>query len=309
MRICSFLPAATEMLFALGLGDDVVAVSHECDFPPEALARPKLTTALVDAATMSSAEIDAAVSRALSEGRATYRVDMDVLRSAHPDLIVTQDVCVVCAVGGSEVRAAAAQLESTPRVLSLQPSRLADVCACLRSVGEEAHVSARAESVAKALEARIAAVRGRVADADRPRVLCLEWLDPAWVAGHWMPDVVDAAGGVDALGRPGEPSRRVTWEEIREARPEVAIIMPCGFGILRTLAEIDLLRTIPQLQDIPAFAADRVFVVDGSSYFSRPGPRVVDGVELLAQVLHPERFEGSLPPDLARRLPWPARAR
>jgi iron complex transport system substrate-binding protein len=308
MWICSFLPSATEMLFALGLGDQVVAVSHECDYPPEAKALPRVTTSLIDPATTTSAEIDEAVSRALSEGRASYSVDMDVLVAARPDLVLTQDLCVVCAIGGTEVRQAAAQLDPAPRILSLEPHTVEDVLRCLRAIGEEVGISDRAERLVAELRGRIAAVRTATEDAPHPRVLCLEWLDPAWVAGHWMPEVVELAGGVDVLGVAGEPSRRATWDEIADAQPEVAIIMPCGFGVERALEEIAILQTIPQLQRTPASRDDRTYVVDASSYYSRSGPRVVDGIELMARMLHPESFAGDLPRDAARRLRTPAAA-
>jgi len=301
MRICSFLPSATEMLFALGLGDQVVAVSHECDYPPEALARPRVTTSLIDPATMTSTEIDEAVSRALVEGRASYFVDMDVLAAARPDLVVTQDLCVVCAIGGSEVRRAAEQLDPRPRILTLEPHTVDDVFGCIKSIGEEAGASRRADDLVAAFRARIATVESAVAGAARPRVLCLEWMDPPWIAGHWMPEVVELAGGIDVLGRSGEPSRRATWDEIADAQPEVAIVMPCGFGVERTMEEIGVLDTIPQLQRTMAFQANRVYVVDGSSYYNRPGPRVVDGIELMASILHPGSA-GDLPLDAVHRM-------
>ena len=304
MRICSFLPSATEMLFALGLGDQVVGVSHECDYPPEARSRTRLTRSVIEPAAMTSAEIDAAVSRAMAEGQTSYSVDMDALAAARPDLVITQDLCVVCAIGGSEVRQAAGRLDPAPRILTLEPHTVEDVLSCLLVVGEETGVSQRAEELVGQLEGRIAAIKGATAGEDRSRVLCLEWLDPPWIAGHWMPQVVDLAGGVDVLGVAGQPSRRATWEEIAAAQPQVAIIMPCGFGVDRALEETPVLRAIPQLEQTPAFGDDRVYVVDASSYYSRSGPRVIDGVELMAQMLHPQLFPRALPPDAARRLHW-----
>jgi iron complex transport system substrate-binding protein len=292
MRICSFLPAATEMLFALGVGDDIVGVSHECDYPSVALSLPKVTTSLIDPQRLTSAEIDASVSRAFVEGRSTYRVEVDVLADARPDLIVTQDLCLVCAIGGTEVRQAATALDPPPRVLTLEPHSVSDVIGCVRTLGEAVGVADRAEQLASALEARIAVVWASTASAARPRVVCLEWLDPPWIAGHWMPEAVQLAGGVDVLARAGEPSRRATWDEIAEAAPDVAIVMPCGFSVERTLAEIGVLEGIPQLSRVTAFTSGRACVVDGSSYFSRPGPRIVDGVEMLGAIIHPELFPG-----------------
>lgn len=307
MRICSFLPSATEMLFALGLGDQVVAVSHECDYPPEAQSRPRVTTSLIDPATMTSAEIDEAVSRALTEGRPSYFVDMEVLASARPDLVVTQDLCIVCAIGGSEVRRAAEQLDPRPRILTLEPHTMEDVLDCIRAVGEETGVSRRADDLVFAFRERIARVGSALGGASRPRVLCLEWMDPPWIAGHWMPEVVELAGGTDVLGRSGEPSFRATWDEIADAQPEVSIVMPCGFGVDRTMDEISVLDTIPQLRRTPAFRANRVYVVDGSSYYNRAGPRIVDGIELMASILHPGSL-GDLPLGAVRRLIPPASA-
>jgi len=288
------------MLFALDLGEEVVAVSHECDYPPEALTRPRITTSLIDPATMNSAEIDEAVTLALAEGRASYYVDMDVLAAARPDLVITQELCVVCAIGGSEVRRAAAQLDPAPRILTLEPHTVEDVLGCLLTLGEETGVSERAESCVESLRTRIAAVQAAVAGSARRRVLCLEWLDPPWIAGHWMPEVVELAGGIDVLGQRGEPSRRATWDEIADAQPEVAIVMPCGFDVERALEEVGVLETIPQLQRTPALQKDRVWVVDASSYYSRSGPRIVDGIELMAAILHPASFPGKLSADAAR---------
>jgi iron complex transport system substrate-binding protein len=305
MRICSLLPAATEILYALGLGDDVVAVTHECDAPPEARSKPKVTTSIVDPSIMSSAEIDAAVTASLSGGGATYHVDMEVLRRTRPELNVTQELCAVCAVDGTEVRRAAALLDPPPRIFSIEPSRLADIFSAIRAVGEETGTSNRAEQLAAELELRVMAVRPRMVGVRRPSVLCLEWLDPAWIAGHWMPEVVDAAGGVGVLGKPGEPSRRATWKEIARADPEIAILMPCGFNVERTLQEIDVLHSIPELASIRAFRTGEVYAVDGSAYFNRPGPRIAEGVELLASILHARRMGARPSPRAARRVPWP----
>jgi iron complex transport system substrate-binding protein len=302
MRICSFLPSATEMLFALGLGDRVVAVSHQCDFPPEALTRPRATRSLIDAGAMSSAEIDAAVSRAFAEGLASYSIDMDVLSAVRPDIVITQDLCVVCAIGGSDVRRAAADLEPAPRIVSLEPHSVEDVLSCLLTLGAETETAERAQALVRSLRARIAAVQAAVAGAARPRVVCLEWVDPTWIAGHWMPEVVELAGGIDVLGRSGEPSRRATWDEIADAEPDVAIVMPCGFGVERGLQEVAVLESIPDWRRTPAVREDRAWVVDASSYYSRSGPRTVDGIELMAAILHPDAFPRGLPDDQARQL-------
>jgi iron complex transport system substrate-binding protein len=302
MRICSLLPAATEILFALGLGDDVVAVSHECDYPPAALSKPRMTSSSVDPDLMSSREIDELVAKTLTQAGSTYHIDMHVLRTTQPDVIITQELCAVCAVEGTEVRRAAAQLNPPSRILTLEPTRVADVVGCIRAVGEEVGASDRAEVLAEALAARIEVVRVATADLARPRVFCLEWLDPPWVAGHWMPEVVQIAGGSDVLGPAGEPSRRVSWAEVAAAAPDAVILMPCGFGVERTIAELPVLWTIPEIRRIPAFVRGEVYAVDGSSYFNRPGPRIVDGIELLAAIFHPELFSRVLPERAVRKL-------
>lgn len=302
MRICSLLPSATEILFALGLGDQVVAVTHECDYPVEAQRKPRITTSIVDPELMSSAEIDALVAQALAGGGATYHIDMDVLRQTRPELIITQELCAVCAVDGGEVRRAAAVLDPPPRILSLEPTRVSEILDCVRQVGEAVGMADRAERVAADLAARIGRVRAATAGLARPRVLCVEWLDPPWTAGHWVPEMVELAGGADALARTGEPSRRAAWAEIEAANPEVVILMACGFGVERNLKEAPILRTVPEVQRMAAFREGRVYAVDASSYFSRPGPRIVEGIELLAAIVHPEVFPRELPASAARRL-------
>ena len=304
MRICSFLPSATEMLFALGLGEQVVAVSHECDYPPEVQALPRITSSLIDPATMTSAEIDQAVSQALAEGRTTYAINAGLLAEVRPDLVVTQDLCAVCAIGGSVVRRAASSLDPVPRVLSLDPHSVEDVLACLLELGQEAGVGSRAERAVEDLRGRIASVQAMTAEAAKPRVLCLEWLDPPWIAGHWMPEVVDLARGLDVLGVAGTPSRRSTWHEIGESQPDVAIIMPCGFGVEQAVQAMDVLRAVPELEGTPAWRDGRVYVVDASSYYSRSGPRIVDGIELMAHILHPELVPNDLRPEAARHVEW-----
>jgi len=294
LRICSLLPAATETLFALGLGANVVAVSHECDQPPEARSKPRATTTTVDPAILSSAEIDALVSQTLAGGASTYHVDLDVLRRTRPELIVTQDLCAVCAIDGGEVRRAASTLNPVPRVVTISPTCLEDILDSIARLGEWAGAPRQARELVDELRTRLDAVRASTSTADRPRVVCLEWLDPPWLAGHWMPELVEVAGGVDALGIAAEPSRRATWAEIKAARPEVLILMPCGFDVPRTLQELDVLCTVPEVADLPAVRSGRVFAVDGSRYFNRPGPSIAEGAELLAGLLSaPPRLERS----------------
>jgi iron complex transport system substrate-binding protein len=293
------------MLFALGLGDQVVAVSHECDYPPEATRKPRATNGLVDPRLLSSAQIDEIVAQSVAEGHRLYHVDLDLLRELQPDLLITQDLCTVCAIDGGEVRLAAGQLEHPPRVLSLGTDSLTELFPSIRQLAEWAEASAAADALIDGLADRLEDVRARAAGLPRPSLVCLEWLDPAWIAGHWMPEVVEAAGGNDALGQAGLPSFRATWTEIANAAPEVLIVMPCGFGMERTLEEIDVLLTVPQVRQLPAFISGQVYVVDSSGFFSRAGPRLIDGLEMLASLLHPQAFPDPVPAGSALRLTRP----
>lgn len=319
MRIVSLLPSATELVYALGLGDRLVGRSHECDYPPEVARLPALTGSLVPGGHCG-AELDALVSRAAHEHRSLYRLDCAALQRLQPDLILTQELCEVCAVAYDEVEKAARSLRASPggasaaRIVSLEPMSLDDVLAQLHVVaravveaggGEPVGaLKARAAEVERALRERLEAVRRRAADLPAPRVLCLEWLDPPWCAGHWVPEMVRMAGGADELGVPAGPSRRMAWSEVLEYRPDVVVLMPCGYDLAGTLAEYDRVRqggapgerggALPDgWQDLPAVRAGRVYAVNASAYFNRPGPRVVDGVEILAQILHPDIFGNS----------------
>jgi iron complex transport system substrate-binding protein len=282
MRIASLVPSATEILFALGLGEDVVGVTHECDYPPVASELPQLTATVLEAG-LSAGEIDAAVKEVVGEGRALYTLDAERLAELEPDLIVTQAVCAVCAVSYDDVRAIAARIGSRPRVISLDPETLDDVLADLVVLAEACDIPEGGAALLSHLRGRLDAVADAVADADRPRVAALEWLDPVYVGGHWVPEMINLAGGEDALGTAGEKSRVVSWEEVAAARPEAVIAMPCGLYASESAAQArvhaDRLRTLD---------AALVAAVDAASSFSRPGPRLVDGVELLAHLLHPE---------------------
>jgi iron complex transport system substrate-binding protein len=301
VRIASLVPSATEMLYALGLGDSVVAVTHECDFPPEAREVESLTRSVVPEG-LGPAEIDRAVRRRTERGEALYELDRDTVERLSPDLIVTQAVCQVCAVSFDDVRAVAAELPSQPEVLSLDPATLADVLADLGRLGEAAGVPESAQRLTAQARARLARVQDAVEAAGTPRVVALEWLDPVFVGGHWVPEMIAAAGGLDVLGTPGGKSETVGWDELQAARPEVALCMPCGYDAGRCADEAraydDQLRRL---------AAERVVAVDASAYFSRPGPRLVDGVELLAGLLHPERVAApatGAAVELSQELAW-----
>jgi len=285
MKICSFLPSATEILFALGLGDQVVGVSHECDFPPEARTKPVLIKSRISH-TESAAAIDRQVREFLARGESLYSIDFELLRAIEPDIIVTQDLCHVCAATPDDLGAALAHLERQPRVVTLNPHSLADVSADIRAVGEVTGRAGQANAVVAEFERGIAKVERSVAGLDRPRVLCLEWLDPPYVAGHWVPEMVERAGGVDVLGHKGEPSFRVDWEIVLATRPEVVVIMPCGYSRAAAEAEFHDLPLPGGWNDLPAVREGRVFVVEASGYFSRPGPRLAAGLEVLASALH-----------------------
>lgn len=287
MRIVSLLPSATEILFRLGLGDQVVGVSHECDFPPEAATRPVLVRPAVDP-TRPSAEIDRQVSARLAAGQGLYVLDEGRLADLRPDLVVTQALCDVCAVRHDEVLAAAARLPRRPEVVSLLPSNLADVLGDVRRVAAATGRERAAAEVIEGLESRVEVVRRRVAQAPRPTVAAIEWLDPIMIGGHWVPEQVSLAGGTDALGRAGVPSVKVEWARVVEAAPEVLVLMPCGFDWERTEREASAVTRRPGFADLPAVRSGRVYAVNGHAYFNRPGPRLVDGIELLAHLLHPE---------------------
>ena len=291
MRICTLLPSATEIAFALGLGDSVVAVSHECDYPPEARQKPVVVRARIDSDTCTSREIDTLVQQQLSQGGSLYGLDLELLGSLNPDLILTQGLCDVCAVGYNDVMAAAAALRPPARVLSLSPGSLGEVLRDITRVGNATGTSKKAETLVSTLRERVGRVAARVPqDGPRPRVACLEWLDPLYSAGHWVPEMVELAGGTDVLAAKHEPSARVSLEALAEAAPEVLVLMPCGFDERRTLKEWEPLKDLPAWQAIPAVANGRVFAVDGSSFFNRPGPRLVDGLETLARLIHPTLF-------------------
>jgi len=285
MRIASLVPSATEMLFALGLGGDVVGVTHECDFPPAAADLPHLTATVLPAG-LDAGEIDAAVKEVVGEGRALYSLDEERLGKLEPDLIVTQAVCEVCAVSYEDVVAVAARLPGRPRVLRQDPSTLGEVLEDVTRLGDAAGIEDRAAEVRGELEARLRAVRVAVEGAPRPRVLALEWLDPPFLGGHWVPEMIELAGGKDLVGRAGEKSPQVDWGELTGLDPDVVVAMPCGWYLDDSRAQ-----AIEHRKRLRALGAGRVFAVDAASTFSRPGPRLVEGVELLAHLLHPGRVE------------------
>jgi iron complex transport system substrate-binding protein len=288
MRICSFLPSATETLYALGLGDSVVGVTFECDFPPEARAKRVLVHSRLRG-SQDAGEIDREVGEFVARGESLYAVDEAALRDAAPDLVVTQELCHVCASTPGDLASSLALLPRAPQVLSLGAQTLAGVWKDIRNLGAATGRGTQAEQLVRELERRLATVEQAVAaDANRPRVVCLDWLDPPFVAGHWVPEMVALAGGIDALGEPGEPAFRTTWENVLNVEPEVILMMPCGYHLEGVFGELEKTKLPEGWNTLPAARDGRVFAVDASSYFSRPGPRLATGVEILAAVLHPD---------------------
>lgn len=287
MRIVSLLPAATDIVAQLGLAADLVGRTHECDWPPRDVAAvPVVTSAGFSSDARSSREISAAVGGAAHGGSSLYSLDAEALAALAPDVVLTQDLCDVCAVSYQAVSRAVRVLDGGPRVLSLEPRTLDDVLDCLVTVGELLGVRERAELRREELRDRLTAVRELTAGRVRPRVVAVEWLDPLWPAGHWVPEQITCAGGEPLLASPGEHTKPMTWEDVRAARPDVLLVLPCGFPPERTVRERDLLTSLPGWEDLPAVRSGAVWVLDGPAYFNRPGPRVVRGAEVLAQVLH-----------------------
>lgn len=291
MRIVSLLPSATEIVCALGLADKLVAVTHECDYPSIVLGKPWITRSRLEP-ELSSGEIDEAVRSQLdSDAHSLYTIDRALLARLDPDLILTQKLCEVCAVAYDEVLDAVAELPRRPEVMNLEPMSLREVFDDILRVGEATGRTRAAQMLVGQLEARVDSVAQAVARAKRhPRVGFLEWIDPLFCGGHWNPELVELAGGVDGLGRLGAPSVRIEWEMVREFAPEVLIISCCGFSVERASEDLPLLTAQPGWEDVPAVRAGRVHVVDGSAYFSRPGPRLVESLEILASLVHPEAF-------------------
>lgn len=283
MRIASLVPSATESLFGLGLSDSVVAVTHECDHPTEALGLPRLTRSVIPEG-LGPEEIDTMVREVTGRGDPLYELDEPALASVEPELIVTQALCAVCAVSYDDVRTVAQRLPSRPDVISLDPKTLGEVLDDLVRLAEATGVAERGESLRAELQGRLDRVSDAVEDEPRPRVVTLEWLAPPYAGGHWVPEMVELAGGQSVAGKPGGDSRAVAWDELAAARPQVAVVMPCGL-----YAEEAAEQALAHRSQLQALGAESVFAVDAASSFSRPGPRLVDGVELLGHALHPDR--------------------
>ena len=304
MRIVSFLPSATEIVYALGLGDQLVGVTHECDYPREAKSKPVVVRSAIDTKGLSSQQIDQSVSLALKAGQSLYTVDESLLKDLAPDLILTQDLCQVCAPSGSEIKRVLQFLPRSPEVVYLTPSCLEDIFENIGQVGDATGRASEADDLVRDLRKRVQAISDQARlISSRPRVFCMEWLSPPYTAGHWMPELVELAGGVDGLAQKGHDSVRIIWDRIVEYAPEVLVLAPCGFDLEAVLRQAHFLTTFPAWERLPAIERGRVYAVDANSYFARPGPRVVEGVELLAHIIHPDRFTWSGPPEAYRSLP------
>ncbi len=303
MRIVSLLPAATEMLCALGLRDSLVARSHECDYPASVRDLPAVVAPSIPLDGLTPDEIDVAVTERLRTHGSLYEIDEALLQSLEPDLIATQDLCQVCAPSGNELVAAVRILSKKPEILYLSPHSLDDIEANLSETGRATGTTTRAETLITEGRARREAIATKSHSiAARPRVFCMEWVDPIYCSGHWVPEMVELAGGVDALGKRGSDSVRIRWEDVVSWAPEVLVVMPCGYGLDRAMEQVPRLFQQPGWSDLPAVRNGRVYAVDANAFFARPGPRVVDGIELLAHLIHPERFDWAGPADAFARI-------
>ncbi len=297
MRICSLLPSATEIVFGLGAGDLLVGVSHECDYPAPTAQIPKVTRSKIPSG-LSSEQIDAAVSSSLEATGTLYELDLPLLEKLQPDLVITQKLCDVCAVSFDRVQEAVADLKSRPKVLNLEPHSLDGILTNIRAVGSAIGRESGAETLVASLRLRIEAVRNKTRSFKyKSRVFCMEWVNPPYCGGHWMKELVEIAGGRDDLCNYRRPSYRIDWSRVLEFSPEVIVLTCCGFDLQRCMQEAEILATFDGVLALPAAKAGRIFATDGSAYFSRPGPRIVDSLEILAHLIHPELFP---PPTLSR---------
>lgn len=296
MRICSLLPSATEILFALGLEDSVMGVTHECDFPPAASKKPALIQPRLDP-TAPAAVINQRVSEIIQRDESIYAVRDDLLREIEPDLIITQDLCHVCAASPDDLATALSKLKKQPRILTLAPHTLADVWDDIRRVGVATGTEGAANALAERLGAEVEAVRAATKSLRlRPRVACIEWLDPLFNAGHWVPEMLECAGGIDVLAQVGQPSVQIASADVIAARPDVIVVMPCGYDASRAVKEFRATAFSVDWRDVPAVQSNAVFAVDANSYFSRSGPRLAQGIAILAQIFHSDFVSSEAPP-------------
>lgn len=298
MRVVSLLPSATEIVYTLGRGDELVGVSHECDFPEDARTKPRLIEPVVETTGMSSERINALVVEHMERGESIYRIRFDELKKADPDVIITQELCDVCAIGASDVLAAVNKLGKHVNVLSLNPHTLTDVRKDIVKVAEVLECRSDAERVIAKLDAKANRIHSLTKGQKKSHVLCVEWLNPIMNAGHWIPEILEYAGGIDNLAVRGKPSTYLDWARVLDYDPEVVVLMPCGFTTQRTLQEAPCFLTMPHARKLSAVRNGRVYATDGNDYFSRSGPRLFDAIEILAHLLHPQLFLEPLDPKL-----------
>lgn len=293
MKICSLIPGATEVIAALGLEAQLVGISHECDFPPSIRHVPIMIEPLVEVDRATSTDIDRRVKELVAAGRHLYRLDEEAFDRAQPDLVLTQDLCHVCSVTPDQLTRSIQSLQNRPTMLTLSPTSLTDMIRDVERIAQAAGVPEKGTLLAADLRHRLDTVRGQIEKMrPRPRVVCLEWLDPLYVAGHWIPEMIDLAGGQDILGSKDRPSYETTWHDVETAQPDMVIVMPCGYSVDRTIHELRQRGPAQQAWQRVMASCEDVYIVDAASYFSRPGPRLVDGVELLSAILHPRHDRG-----------------
>jgi len=302
LRIVSFLPAATEMIYLLDLGDQLVGRSHECDYPGQVADKPIIVDCALDLSRMSMAEIDAAVSRQLSAGKSLYQVDEARLRAAAPDLLITQNLCQVCGPAGNEVSQVLKSMSAAPKIIWQTPRNFAEVIESVRALGKETGTEDKANAWADSAVSRIQQIYAASGTLNKVRVSFLEWVDPIYCGGHWIPQMLDWVAAQDANARDGTDSVRIAWQSVLDWQPEVIFVSPCGFRTSKALEQAELLKSKPGWNDLPAVRDAKVYAVDANAYFARPGPRLVEGVELMAHLTHPEHFGWTGPLDAYSRV-------
>lgn len=295
MKIYSFLPSATEIVYSLHLGDQLCGVTHECDYPPDARSKPVVVESLIDSSRLSQREIDERVIESMTHGHGLYKINREVLQRNKPDLVITQELCDVCSVSLRDVLKTVSELSKECKVISLTPRGLDGVLEDIITVGKACGVEERARRSVGRLKSRVATIQQRAMSLKRPRVFSMEWFDPVFASGHWVPEMVSVCGGRDELGRAGKDSRRIPWEDVITYNPEILILMPCGFSLKKTIEHVPLLQKLRGWNNLEAVKNSRVYATDGSSYFSRSGPRLFDGLEMMARMIHPEVFGSDLP--------------
>ena len=295
LRIVSILPAATEMVYALGLGENLVGISHECDFPPSAKEKPVVVKPALALEKMTLREIDVAVAERIGSGQSLYQVDETLLRGLKPDLILTQNLCQVCGPAGNEITVVLKCLTPKPEIVWMSPHSIEGIFQNILELGKATNRLPQAEAIVAERRGRLEIISARTKNISRPKIFCMEWADPVYCAGHWVPEMIETAGGVDELARKGTDSVRIKWEDVLEYAPEILILSPCGFNLEKALEQASHLELQPGWAELPAVRNGRVYAVDANSYFARPGPRVVEGTELLAYLIHPELFDWNGP--------------